>query len=167
LDGRRARRAPRAPVIHSRTRAVRPEAGRAEGAADGEAFVLVGVAVCGACGTVLAGQGSASGRFYACDAAGGGCGIVRVAAGPLEDLVAERVRAVMTAPQTRARLVELDQANGLDALTAGAFARWWQGADGPHRHAMIVLLLDRVRVGPALGGRLAPVDARRVTFVWR
>ncbi|GGL01222.1 hypothetical protein Ppa06_63360 [Planomonospora parontospora subsp. parontospora] len=99
-------------------------------------------------------------------AASGGCGIVRVVAGPLEDLVAERARAVMTAPQTRARLAELGHTSGLDVLTAEAFARWWQDADGPHRYAMLVLL-DRVRIGPALGGRLAPVDARRVTFTWR
>ncbi|GAT68829.1 hypothetical protein PS9374_04494 [Planomonospora sphaerica] len=63
--------------------------------------------------------------------------------------------------------IELGQTNGLDALTAEAFTRWWQSADGPHRHAMIVLLLDQVRIAPALGGRLAPVDVSRVTFTWR
>ncbi|GAT68819.1 hypothetical protein PS9374_04484 [Planomonospora sphaerica] len=153
-------------MVHARTQAMRSEASRAE-PFDGAAFVLVGVAACGACERALTGQEHPSGRFYACDAAGGGCGVVRVAAGPLEDLVAERVLAVMTAPQTRARLVELGQTNGLDALTAEAFTRWWQSADGPHRHAMIVLLLDQVRIAPALGGRLAPVDVSRVAFTWR
>ncbi|WP_189238891.1 hypothetical protein [Planomonospora parontospora] len=39
-----------------------------------------------------------------------------------------------------------------------------------HRHGVnvrIVLLLEQVRVAPALGGRLAPVDVSRVTFTWR
>ncbi|GAT71362.1 hypothetical protein PS9374_07053 [Planomonospora sphaerica] len=166
MDGRRTRRAPRAPMVHARTRATRPEATGVE-ASDGEALVLAGVAVCGACGTTLAGQAQPPDRLYACEVGGGGCGIVRVAAGPLEDLVAARVLAVMTAPQAQVRLVELGQTSGLDALTAEAFTHWWRDADGPHRHAMIVLLLDRIRVAPALGGRLAPVDVRRVTFLWR
>jgi len=133
----------------------------------GSRFVLdSGFALCGACGACLTGRHDASERLYVCSSPRGGCGAVRVPAEPFETQVAARVLAVLAAPSTWQRLVELGAADDRAPVTLEGLAHWWAAAGLPERQVTIGLLLDHVRVAATPGEEPGMVGTERLNFVW-
>lgn len=139
----------------------------AEPPASGVPFFVLdsGFSMCGACGTTLTGEARAGARHYVCDASRGGCGAVRVAAGPFETHVACQALAMLAMPCVLERAGELGVAD-LAQVTPGALASWWESASFPDRQAMIGTLLDRVCVTPAPGQEDGLIDQDCLAFVW-